>query len=271
VAAVPRIGSQERRELKRRVTGDLARVYFNLGVLQVQSPAGAPAERYARAAGSFEKVAGLDPDFPQVQSSLGVAYFNARQFGQSEAPLTRALAGQPQDAGIRRMLAIACVNTESWEKAATLLKDDPGRATDPALEFAYGLALLRLRRPAEAENVFTRLAARRGESAELSLLLGQAQAAQDKNELAVVSLQRAIEQNPAAEEAHAALGVALVSLGRAAEGLEQLETAVRLAPDSPHVHEQLGQAYQKLGRRAEAEEQLATFRRLQARGQGSKP
>jgi len=86
-----------------------------------------------------------------------------------------------------------------------------------------------------------------------------------------VSLQRAVEQNPAAEEAHAALGEALMSLGRATEGLEQLETAVRLAPESPHVHEQLGQAYQKLGRTAEAEQQLATFRRLQVKGQGQKP
>ena len=230
-----------------------------------------PAERYARAAALFDKAAGLDPGFPQVQSSLGVAYFNARQFAKSEGPLTRALAEQPGDAGLKRMLAIACVNTESWEKAAALLQDDPGRETDPALEFAYGLALLRLSRPAEAENVFTRLATRRGDSAELSLLLGQAQAAQDKHDLAVVSLQRAVEQNPASEEAHAALGLALTSQGHGAEGLEQLEIAVRLAPESPHVHEQLGQAYQKLGRTAEAEEQLATARRLQAKGQGPKP
>jgi tetratricopeptide (TPR) repeat protein len=270
-APMPRLGSEERRELKRRVAGSLARAYFNLGVLQVQGQGRDPADRYARAAVLFEKVAELDPAFPQVQSSLGVAYFNARQFAKSRAPLTRALAEQGQDAGIKRMLAIACVNTEAWDKAAALLQDDPGRGTDPALEFTYGLALLRSSRPAEAERVFTGLAARRGDSAELNLVLGQAQAAQGRYDQAVASLQRAVEQNPASEEAHAALGLGLMSQGRAAEGLEQLEAAARLAPDSPRVHEQLGQAYQQLGRTAEAEEQLATVRRLQAKGQGPKP
>ncbi len=271
LAKAPRIGSQRRRELKSRVTGNLARAYFNLAVLQVQSAGPEPAERYARAAALFEKAAGLDPAFPQVQSSLGVAYFNARQFAKSEGPLTRALAEQPTNAGLKRMLAIASVNTESWAKAIALLQDDPGRESDAALEFAYGLSLLRLRRPAEAEKVFTRLAARGGDSAELRLLLGQAQLAQERYDEAVVSLRRAVEENPAAEEAHASLGVALMGLGRPAEGLEELEAAVRLAPESPHVREQLGQAYRKLGRTKEAEEQLAAFRRLQAKGQGPKP
>ena len=62
-----------------------------------------------------------------------------------------------------------------------------------------------------------------------------------------------------------------MSRGGPREGLEQLEAAVRLAPESPRVHEQLGLAYQKLGRTEEAEQQLATFRRLQEKGQGTKP
>jgi tetratricopeptide (TPR) repeat protein len=261
----------QRLELKRRVTGSLARAYVNLGVLQAQTPGPDPAERYARAAALFEEAAGLDPDFPQVQSSLGVAYFNARQFEKAEAPLTRALAAQPQDVGLKQMLATACVNTQSWERAVVLLQDDPGREADLALQFAYGLALLRSNRPAEAEPVFAGLLVRRGDSADLSLLLGEAQAAQDKYDAAIASLRRAVELNPAAEDAHAALGVVLMHQGRPTEGIEQLETAVRLAPESPHLHEQLGQAYQKLGRTADAEQQFATFRRLQPAGRVPKP
>jgi tetratricopeptide (TPR) repeat protein len=262
----------QRLELKRRVTGGLGRAYFNLGVLQVQSTGAAPpAERFARAAALFQEAAKLDPEFPLVQSSLGVAYFNAREFEKSIAPLTRALAAQPQDAGLKRMLATACVNTQAWERAAALLQDDAGRETDPSLDFAYGLALLRTRRPAEAEKVFAGLVTRRGESAELSLLLGQAQAAQNETATAAASLRRAVELNPAAEDAHAALGVVLMSLGRLTEGLEQLETAVRLAPDNPELHEQLGRAYQTLGRTADAEQQLATSRRLQQVGREPNP
>jgi tetratricopeptide (TPR) repeat protein len=262
----------QRLELKQRVTGSLARAYFNLGVLQARNPGpDSPAERFARAAAHLETAAELDPDYPQVQSSLGVAYFNARQFEKSMAPLTRALTAQPQDAGLKRMLAIACVNAQAWEKAAALLQDDPGREGDPSLEFAYGLTLLRSDRAAEAERVFAGLVARRGESGELSLLLGQAEAAQGKHDRAVASLQRAVELNPATEEAHAALGVVLMSQGRTAEAVEHLEAAARLAPDNPRIHEQLGQAYRKLGRTAEAEQQLATSRRLLEQGRVQKP
>jgi tetratricopeptide (TPR) repeat protein len=270
-ASMPGFGPQQRLELKRRVTGSLARASFNLGVLAVQAQDPEPARRFARAAAFFETTAELDPAFPQVQSSLGVAYFNAREFEKSRAPLARALEERPQDAGLRRMLATACVNTQAWEQAAALLQEDPGRATDPSLEFAYGLALLRSARPAEAEKVFLGLVARRGDSAELSLFLGQAQAAGGKHEQAAATLQRAVELGPGAEEAQAALGTVLVTLGRSAEGIERLETAVRLAPGNPRVHEQLAQAYRTLGRTTEAEEQLATVRRLQQKAAGDKP
>ena len=67
----------------------MARAYLNLGVMKAQ------AERFSQAAEMFEKAAAVDPDFPQVQSSLGVAYFNARQFEKATGPLGRALAATP--------------------------------------------------------------------------------------------------------------------------------------------------------------------------------
>ena len=57
----------------------IARAYLNLGVMRAQ------AQRFAQAAQMFELAAKVDPDFPQVQSSLGVAYFNARQFDKAIA------------------------------------------------------------------------------------------------------------------------------------------------------------------------------------------
>jgi predicted Zn-dependent protease len=254
------------------VTASLTRAYFNLGVLQAQGRGPeSPAERYARAAALFEEAARLDPEFPQVQSSLGVAHFNARQFEKSVAPLTLALAAHPQDASLKRMLAAAYVNTHAWNEAARLLQEDPDRASDQSLEFAYGLALLRAGRPAEAEPVFGGLVERHGDTAELRLLLGQAQLAQDKYGPALVSLERAVQLNPAAEDAHAALAGVLMKQDRAAEGLEHLETAVRLAPANPQLHELLGQAYQGLGRATEAEQQFATARRLLEKGPERRP
>jgi tetratricopeptide (TPR) repeat protein len=174
-----------RLELGGRVNDGLARSYFNLGVLQSRSPLPEPGqERFARAAELFEKAARIDPEFPQVQSSWGVACFNARLFEAATAPLARALAAAPADVGLKRMLALAWLNTRSYHKAAELLRDDPGREADPALQFAYALALVKDGRGAEAEDLLATLLATQGDSAELRELLGQAYAQQGKPEAA---------------------------------------------------------------------------------------
>jgi len=132
-----------RSELRLRASAAAARACFNLGVLEAQSRQPA-VERYTRAAARFEQAAELDPGFPQLQASLGIAYFNARQFEKATGPLTRALAASPGDLGLQRMLATAWLDIGHYDEAARLLKDDPGIATRPEVAFAYGVALLRL-------------------------------------------------------------------------------------------------------------------------------
>ena len=75
--------------------------YLNLGIMQAQ------ASRFESRRRAVRACRRLDPDFPQLQYSLGVAYFNAAQFAKALPALTRASEGQPQNADVRRMLAIA--------------------------------------------------------------------------------------------------------------------------------------------------------------------
>jgi tetratricopeptide (TPR) repeat protein len=187
----------QRLELRRHVDASLARVYFNLGVIQAQDGAVPPAERFARAAESFQKAAEIDPAFPQVQASLGIAHFNARQFDKATEPLARALAASPGDGSLKRMLATAWLDTQVWAKAAALLNDDPELANDPTLQFARGLALLRSDRAAEAEKVLAALLAAQGDSAELLALLGEARAELSRNPEAERALEtsRRLEKN----------------------------------------------------------------------------
>jgi tetratricopeptide (TPR) repeat protein len=164
-----------RQALKRRARAGIARASFNLGVLQAQGSRPAPAaERFARAAAFFERAAAIDPEFPQLQASLGVAYFNARMFDKATAPLSRAVAASPADAGLKRLLATSWLNTGGWSEAAALLAADPEREADPSLQLAYGLALLRGGRAAEAAPVLEGLFATQGDSDELGALLGEA-------------------------------------------------------------------------------------------------
>jgi tetratricopeptide (TPR) repeat protein len=216
-AALLAMAPAQRAALRKDVETALARTHLNLGVLHAQ------AERFARAAEHFESAAALDPALPQVQQSLGVAYFNARVFDKATGPLERALAARPGDAGLERMLALAWINLQEYRKAAALLADDPEREANPSLQFAYGLALVKSDRAAEAEAVFSRLLSRHGDSPELSVMLGQAHAQQGDFEAAVQSLRRALELKPDVAEANASLGVIYLKQGR----LEEAEAALR--------------------------------------------
>ena len=219
------LSASERVDLARRVRAELARTYLNLGVLHARG------ERFARAAEQFEKAAEVDPDFPQVQASLGVAYFNARQFDKATAPLTRALAANPADAGLKRTLAMAWLNTEAYAKAAELLQDDPELATNPSLQFAYGLALVKSDQAAKAERVFSRLLAQHGESPELSVLLGKAHAQMGEYSSAIESFQRALKLKPDVAEANGALGVIFLKQGRMAEAEAALRAELTRRPE----------------------------------------
>jgi tetratricopeptide (TPR) repeat protein len=214
LAALP---AARRTEMRRTVSAGLARAYLNLGILRMQ------AEEFPAAAELFERAVQLDPSASQAQGSLGIARFNARQFDRATGPLERALSASPDDRGLRRMLAMAWLNLESYAKAVALLEDDPERPSNPSLQFAYGLALVKSGRGAEAERAFQDLLTRHGDSAELSVLLGQANAQQGDFEAAVEALQRALRLKADVPEANATLGVIYLRQGR----LEEAERALR--------------------------------------------
>lgn len=219
-----KLSPAERQQQRRRLTTSLARAYLNLGVMQAQG------ERFARAAGLFESAAAVDPDFPQVQYSLGVAHFNAKNYDKAVGPLARAFDAGSADATLRRMLALSWLNTESYEKAAELLRDDPARESNPSLQYAYGLALVRSQRAAEAQAVFSRLLAAHGDSPELSVVLGQAHADQGDYESAIRVLTRARELKPDVAEANGILGVIFLKQGRLDEAAEALRAEIKAHP-----------------------------------------
>jgi tetratricopeptide (TPR) repeat protein len=214
----------ERRSLEGRVQAALARAHANLGVMQAQSA------RFARAADLFAQAADIDPDFPRIQFSLGLARFNAQQFDAAKDPLSRALAAEPSNAQARRMLALSLLHVESYERAAELLRDDPERASDPSLQYAYGLALVRSKRGAEAEVIFARLLREHGDTAELNVVLGQAHAQDGNYAAAIESLQRALAQKPDVAEANAALGVIYLKQGKLPEAEAALQAALASHP-----------------------------------------
>ncbi len=206
----------DRAAVTQQTRAALARTSLNLGVLQAQ------AQRFARAAAFFDQAATLDPALPRVQYSLGVARFNAGEYGKAAPALQRAIEAEPQNLDARRMLAMASFNIGDFARAADMLAADPERASDPSLEYTYGVALVRSERGAEAERVFSALLAAHGDSPELNVVLGQAHAQQGDFDAAVKALERALEQKPNVAEANATLGLIFLKQGRLAEATRAL-------------------------------------------------
>lgn len=241
-----RMAPEARSKLHRRATVAVTRAYLNLGILQAQ------VGRFDRAASLFEEAAGLDPEFDQVQYSLGVARFNARQFENAVAPLSRALAAAPGNAGVKRMLALAYFGAEDYARAASLLGEDPERNQDPSLQYTHGLALVRSDRAAEAQAIFGRLLAHHGESPELNVVLGQAHAQQGDYPSAIESLQRALRVKPDTADANGTLGVIYLKQGRLPEAESSLRAELAAQPGEPRTQHHLATALDLMGRPEEA-------------------
>lgn len=224
VAWLEELGADQRRELRRRVKTDVARIYLNLGVQHLQ------ARRFTRAAELIAQAAAVEPGFPQVQYSLGVAYFNAESFDRATGPLSLALAEDPGNADLRRMTAIAWLNADGYARAAELLRDDSQRQVDPSLQYAYGLALVRSGRAAEAQAVFDRLMSRNADWPELHVALGQASAQRGDYTAAVASLERALTLKDDVAEAHSTLGELYLRQGKLDEAERELRAELRLRP-----------------------------------------
>jgi tetratricopeptide (TPR) repeat protein len=233
-------------DLSRAVTTALARAAFNLGVLHAQ------AQRFARAAEFLETTSELAPDFPRLSYTLGVTYFNLAQYAKAVAPLQRALTESPADGTVRRMLALSELEAERYAEAAALLEADPQREQDASLQYAYGVALVRSDRAADAERIFGELLAKHQDSAEVTLVLGMAQAQQGDLDAAATSLERALTLQPDIAEAHATLGLIHLKHGRLPEAETELRAELAKHPANIRATQTLATVLDLRGQRDEA-------------------
>jgi tetratricopeptide (TPR) repeat protein len=254
--AIGSMAPAARASLDTKVGSTLARVYLNLGILQVQD------KRYARATTLMQEGAALDPDVPRLQYSLGVAAFNAEQFAVAAAALERALAADPANPDARRMLAMASLNARAFDRAAELLKTDPDLNRDPSLQYAYGVALVHSGNAAEAERLFSSLLAAHGDNPQLTVLLGEAHAEQGDFDVAIATLQRAIQLKPDIADANRTLGVIYMKQGKLPEAVAALRAELASHPSDAIARDTLATVLDLQGKQSDALDELSRALRL---------
>ncbi len=242
----------ERVARERRIRELAARAAYNLGVLAAQE------KQFAEAGAFFDLARDAQPAFPRVDYAAGVAYFNARDFDRAKTPLERAVTADTADVEARRMLALVEFNLEHYARAAALLEQDPARANQAALQYTYGVALVRSGQADKASDVFSTLVTAHADSPEVNVVLGLAHAEQGDFDSAIQSLERARRLDPSVPEAATALGTIRLRQGRLDLAEPLLREAVTKHPDDRRAGEALGEVLSLLGRRDEAIAQLRT-------------
>ncbi|HWN08661.1 MAG TPA: tetratricopeptide repeat protein [Pyrinomonadaceae bacterium] len=187
------------------------------------------------------------PNSPEVLVDLGIAYFSAKQYERALVPASKALAIAPDNAGARQMLGKTYFmlgdlgrSIHELETAAKLAPDD--------IDVAYtlGIAYLRNRQPAAAQQLYYSLIRRFGEKPQLHVIIGRAYRQSGLLLEAAEEFKKAIALDSRFPRAHYYLGITyLLDEGQSkiSEALEQFKIEVAANPDEFFANYYLGVVY----------------------------
>lgn len=215
-------------KVEERIRTDVARAYFNLGLMQGKRG------RFRRAARFLGRAAYWGPDLPNVEYSLGLALFNAKEYKAAVDPLQQALNQNPASVPRRKQLALACYRAEDYGCVTATLSSDSELLRDPNAGYIAGyvlaVSLTRSGRPEEGERLLSELLNQYSDSADFLVLVGQGYAEQNDDARALAILQRAVQVDSNALEAHSTAGLIYLRTGKFAEAEAEFQKELRVNP-----------------------------------------
>ena len=159
----------------------------NLGAVLVR------LERFDEAIAAYSQALKLAPDLLPIRLNLGLAWFKSGDPVRAVAEFSHVLEKQPPNRQVRQLRAMALLELERFEEAASdltvLMPTD-----DLSVRLALASAYIRLRRTDEARSILDPLLD--SDAAEVKLVLGQMLLADGRVDDARAALERAAQLNP---------------------------------------------------------------------------
>jgi tetratricopeptide (TPR) repeat protein len=222
----------------------------------------------ARAA--FEQAVALAPEHRAAVQSLAGAQMQTDAAGAAAALLAPLAARDARDLDTRLLMAKAlAASGDSAGALRTLDEAAAAAGSDPEALFRVAAEYLWLKKPGDAERLFTRLLAERP-LPETGVLIGRTYRDAGEYDRARAHLLSALEQDARVRRAHYYLG--MVAMADARGGPERIERAIAefraelaLDPQDALAGEQLGRALLDAGRPAEARPVLEVAARVDPR------
>lgn len=237
------------------------------------------AQRYKEAAEQFRNLSELIPDNPKVWYGLGKCYERLAQRAPGERERNRELARHAYDrlmqlprspeayahtAELRAESGEWVEAAKQWREALKLAPDDWRTRTGLAW------ALYRSRDYEAALALIDGMRKGNVDSAELNFLSGACWLNLEQPEKGIPYLEKAIGADGHLLPAHAALGHALLQMGKAKDAIPHLKAALSIDEDGSG-HFQLFRAYEIAGQAEAAKQALTDYREFTTRLRLSNP
>jgi len=226
---------------------------------------------------------------PEVHFQLGRISAQKGRFEQAVSYFEAALALKPGEAAIWQQTAEALVRHGDGARSAAFLKKAKSAGLAPKLLIALqdrlgkkssrsrtsigsadprqvksAIDALNAGHAAKAEKLAQALRNQHPDVAIIADILASAQAAQGRNDAALLNYRAAMSIDPNYAEAHSNAGRLLVETGNPQEGTALLRRALDLIPDAPTTRLHLAVALVRLGEADEAEQLLRNLTRSHA-------
>lgn len=215
---------------------DAAQVRSNLGAALIGTG------QYEKAIEQYKLALKTKPD-NAVRTNLALAYYKSAEYVNASKELTVIHAADPRNAKATMLLADCDLRQGQNKKAIELLQPlRQADSTDMGVAYLLGMALLRDGQTAEGQVVIDQIL-KKGDSAEVHLLMGTAKFSAKEFAPAVADFAKAVELNDNLPDAWSYYGQALFATGDLAASRKAFLKALEHDPNDFQANLHVGAMY----------------------------
>jgi Tfp pilus assembly protein PilF len=213
---------------------EAAALQLRIGSSELQNGA------YPQALSTLLKAESLDPENPEIQNSLSIAYFVRQRYSESEKHVRKALELLPSYTDARNNLARVLIEVGEYKSALAELKLVESDLTYPYPERALvnaGMAYFFLKKYDESESYLIRALNAQRDNCPAHSFLGRAFYEQKRYEKAIIELDKAIGycQKILFDEPNYYSALSYYALGNTEKAESRLELMIKLFPNGAYT------------------------------------
>ncbi|KAF0221522.1 MAG: TPR repeat-containing [Geobacteraceae bacterium] len=183
----------------------------------------------------FTEAEKINPDDPELQNYLGLAYYRKSKYDLAEQNYLKALALKPNYSEARNNLGVNYLEMKRWDDAIHQLKlvtEDIFYQNQDTAQINLGLAYFGKGDYPKALSVLRLLVASYPRDPRGRLNLGRVYLAVDKTDLAIEEFRKAVELYKDYANAYYNLGLAYLKIKDNGQASAAFKEVLRIAPDS---------------------------------------